>query len=803
MSYLSPRSDRKSTRSFHDEASAGAAQRATAAQDADTPRDRSSSEPEGAAGLPGASKLPPIKGALPSLGVTAEEGTFLTEAVELSVSAAANEAAKKATLAKAALLYQQKRGKDDATNNKLAIAGSSVQAANRKGTGKRSELELQVPLRLTSPRWWNPPEPVLEAADSFDKQYRTLRGVAGKTLKELQADSTSLRLQSDFERTLKTLRGHRYVVQPLRAMGTKSPWCTPRPGCEQHPLELELASEQSGPWSAPDSEWAHLETGSAVPNRVRRKRRWNLDASIWGPRKASSNAKDYFETEAAWRKTFEFHWNETINSHGLENSIMKTQARLLPKELSDETRQELARQELDEVREGVWRHHIIIYSAFDYYAALFADNDADGEPDIFAVSYKGYLSFVRDVNVVDANCPARLLDLIFKQVNVDLDAKAAGGLHTLDRNEWLEVVVRVTLLKYVQSGLINDISDAIYEFCSGLGRALPAQIRLNSNLFRSRFCYVEQTDAALLKHEGSLVALYDVYSGFNETVSSLNSGRLMSLDELSTMIEQLGFIESEQISPFELRLVFTRSRMRCVCEGTARSQIRLRHLLYEDFLEAVVRIATTIALPTDAELEETGAKDAGAFLMMLRADTRAWSSFVASHRGGWDVEPRQPIGRLVDHLCCVFVGIVRANTRCSIDGETDGPLSHEEVARFMKRRMGARDLTTQHSEMAGQFLEKLEQVRQRALDALSRAEVFFGLSDEELIRLRDSMAEAAYEAGALICEQGEAADSFHVITEGEIEVLRHDPDHPDEGEQVINVLVRQSPAAAPRRAPSR
>ena len=41
------------------------------------------------------------------------------------------------------------------------------------------------------------------------------------------------------------------------------------------------------------------------------------------------------------------------------------------------------------------------------------------------------------------------------------------------------------------------------------------------------------------------------------------------------------------------------------------SERRLRHLLYSDFLEAVVRLATMAALPTDLEIEEAGARDAG------------------------------------------------------------------------------------------------------------------------------------------------------------------------------------------------
>lgn len=39
--------------------------------------------------------------------------------------------------------------------------------------------------------------------------------------------------------------------------------------------------------------------------------------------------------------------------------------------------------------------------------------------------------------------------------------------------------------------------------------------------------------------------------------------------------------------------------------------MQLRHLRFEDFLEAIVRVALACSLPTDYELEEAGAADAG------------------------------------------------------------------------------------------------------------------------------------------------------------------------------------------------
>lgn len=62
------------------------------------------------------------------------------------------------------------------------------------------------------------------------------------------------------------------------------------------------------------------------------------------------------------------------------------------------------------------------------------------------------------------------------------------------------------------------------------------------------------------------------------------------------------------------RLCFVFSRWRIVDEESERGKPKLSTLSFEDFLEALVRVATMKALPTYAELALLGARDAGTFL---------------------------------------------------------------------------------------------------------------------------------------------------------------------------------------------
>ena len=88
--------------------------------------------------------------------------------------------------------------------------------------------------------------------------------------------------------------------------------------------------------------------------------------------------------------------------------------------------------------------------------------------------------------------------------------------------------------------------------------------------------------------------------------------------------------------------------------------LKTQNLLFEDFLEALVRISTMVGWPTDAESEEAGYTDAGEFLRNLRQFSHVYDRFMAKHATSWDQEPRQPIERCVDHLIAWGIRVVAA-----------------------------------------------------------------------------------------------------------------------------------------------
>ncbi|KAL3907462.1 MAG: hypothetical protein SGPRY_010160 [Prymnesium sp.] len=85
----------------------------------------------------------------------------------------------------------------------------------------------------------------------------------------------------------------------------------------------------------------------------------------------------------------------------------------------------------------------------------------------------------------------------------------------------------------------------------------------------------------------------------------------------------------------EMMLCFVWSRMR-VFDMSNKAAINQLH--FEDFLEALVRVAATKTLPTDEHLFEAGFDDAGEFFLTLSADpklTDELAEYVAEFAHTW------------------------------------------------------------------------------------------------------------------------------------------------------------------------
>jgi hypothetical protein len=107
----------------------------------------------------------------------------------------------------------------------------------------------------------------------------------------------------------------------------------------------------------------------------------------------------------------------------------------------------------------------------------------------------------------------------------------------------------------------------------------------------------------------------------NQDVEALKDDDLMSVGEWLTFLRHMGLIDAGYLSVLQAKQIFIWSRIRSIAEGVSphsdKAERNLRHLFYPDFLEALVRLSMTIALPTDFDVFEAGAADAGETALLV------------------------------------------------------------------------------------------------------------------------------------------------------------------------------------------
>jgi CRP-like cAMP-binding protein len=591
---------------------------------------------------------------------------------------------------------------------------------------------------------------IVKAVDEFNDRHRQCTAGAQSLLEKLSdgrgKDKSSTRASRDFGRALDVVRRNRFHV-----------------------------FEKYEPF-APKFE--------RKEGRRRGRKRWSIDASIWAQRKTLGNSKDYYETDECLRAMFERDWHLAEHGHGLEKAILRSDEAGATWLDGDGNGTHDA---VDATREALWKYRAIIYNAFDYYSLLLQDRrDKEwGEFDIWGIKLNAYHEFCRDGRIECDTCPVSQLGYIWAQVNaleLDEDIRKLDRFNhpkSLARHEFLQALILIAISTYVGREHAGEasVSMAVDRLCSKLQATLPAEITVqSSNRFRRTRCYTAHVDLELRVWESSLRSLFRVYARTNQSVTdATQSSTLMSFGEFYRFLDHVGLLQMNQISLFGAKMLFKWSRIRTASDYSDASETRLRNLQFEDFLEALVRLACTIALPTEAEVHASGAFDAGAYLMALRvAQGSELEAFVQKHKVGWQNEPRQQVHVCVGHLASYIVRVVEATST----GVKDRKLIEDEVTEFEKVRGRGDDLGLLSN--AASLLDGIRAaesiVRTELLKSLTKVEIFSGLDMEALAKLRDAMVDAPYEKGQYIMEQGDEGDSFYFITSGEVEVLREEED---------------------------
>ena len=679
-----------------------------------------------------------------------------------------------------------------------------ITSMNRHADPSRTRVATSNDAMSTSTRRW--PE-ILQMLKQFDTDSKSRQSLIARGLQAmaeaepyvaLQLDAQSQGFQEeeceaarDFD-----MRHMRYSGGALRAMATikydKSQETSSafRKGMVEVLRNRFVTREMNDPFSA------------SPPQRdfppKRHVRRWRLENSIWAPRATFGNSKDLYEGRSL-RTLLSIDWRVARMHHQLATFILRTQ--LTPGELSKLSKDmHPAAPEVQAVYDVLERHASTVYGAFYHYSTVGKTFDGP-DTEIMHVRHDAFMKFVEDCSLVSPDGGTGHFSTIWSIVDAgDRSTRRIDPYNkpsALNRHEWLQVVVRIavhTLLRpRSHSEPIGNVADTVEVFCEHLEARLPPEALLSSDEFRRHYCYTEAVDRVLRKHEPFLRMLYATYAvlgndGLNDQ-STLTSTSHMSIGAWLEMNSNIGLIELGLVSVTQLMQAFNACRIRASTEYSATQEMRLRLLFFEDFCEALVRVAYVIALPTPDDVSRTLADDAGDFMIaLLQGADDKFRQFVARRGGCWLGHPHQRIQGSLACLLALMMRLIDANTK--FGGLAEGSLTRTHLAAFAKKRCGGAKLEIPKATFNGSNLPLVvEEIRAHNFRVLSGVPAFTELNEEQIGLLLDSMSKAKFDSGEYVYEQGSFGDAFYLVTSGYANVIHVDPTDTTEEEVVIAQLA--------------
>ena len=534
-------------------------------------------------------------------------------------------------------------------------------------------------LRHQLPTWYAAdPTPLIEAADAYDRRHQARATKVESVLGQLGAHDKER--AKCFDSMLFEVRRNRFVAPE----GGSMPDVNPR-------LDDERSLEARWRMSSPRQRSPRA--GGASPRR--RQQPWRLDESVWWPRRLWCEAGDVCDAAAhVQRDAVEIDWRHATRLRGLAAFILNPGATDPPvvtdadadanADVTDEAEAVRA------VRGVLHEQAALVQATFAYYAC------SNPMASVFHLSQQAWLTLVKDVAMAlpkSSDCTRAHLVTLFESLGKEKAAAtlrlsksigggAGGGARkwdatggALSRHEFVCLLVRAAIARYVLSGDVRDVSEAVRRLLRDvIAPKLAPMAAEDADAFRRKCCYVEPTDAVLRKHEEALRAMFERYAGEEGAPGEGAPGEvapgevaplLMRFVEWKEFCIDLHLVD-DHLTLRDATLCFALSRMRVADEHTERGWQRTTTLSFEDFLEAFVRLSMRKSLPTDAELRASGCSDAGQMLLQMEeADPARHKQWCAQHAVAWGAEPPQPPCRCVEHLVMLMIRTVEKGTRRS------------------------------------------------------------------------------------------------------------------------------------------
>ena len=443
-------------------------------------------------------------------------------------------------------------------------------------------------LHNDKPKWWIPDAIEIKAIDGFDTRHRAHQERAARATTANHRDPTSMRKERSLDLAIWELGHNRFFLQEALA------------GAKRYEKKV----------------------------KQRKKKIWKMVDSIWGPRRKGGDAKDFYDTPAVKHAAFNCDWNLGVERMKLDKKAERAAKVGLGAEAAESARPML--------RQGMEEHKDILYQMFDFYGK-------EGN-DIFSISITSFLQFVRDAGLINEDVEGQRsqdLQLIFDAANASATKDDVyNAKRSLNRMEFIGVLAQLILERHVKGGGLDPIEACRKFFREDIIPRLPRQCFQDSNSFRADFCYKEEVDMELKKHEESLRNIFTSFAyGTGAIGDAVLSTKLMDGGEYSEFISRIDLVDAF-ITQREVRLAFLWSRMLVVDENSLKGRSSVLQLRFEDFLEVLVRLAYQSAMPNEEDLEKANVNHAGEYLQ--------WLSGYAEEEKRFKKERTRELGQALD-----------------------------------------------------------------------------------------------------------------------------------------------------------
>ncbi|KAK3254449.1 hypothetical protein CYMTET_36334, partial [Cymbomonas tetramitiformis] len=251
---------------------------------------------------------------------------------------------------------------------------------------------------------------------------------------------------------------------------------------------------------------------------------------------------------------------------------------------------------LGQIKEGLRKWYEGLCRIFVFYCMA---GSTMGEK-AFQMSLNQFSAFAKDARIPvegSRHCRQSDLDTMFISTNYEEEKGTIESETNDDRSlmrfEFVEIVVRMALAKYVKNAEVPELHLAVERLCEETSASMPSEALLDTNEFRRTRLYVEAMHHTVSTNFELLEALYIYYK-------ARSGSKQLRQEDFFQMVTALQLVGSELLSKREVKLAFVWSQLPVVDE--INNLRRFTTLTLFDFIEALARMTDVLCPPTEEEI---------------------------------------------------------------------------------------------------------------------------------------------------------------------------------------------------------